>query len=770
MPEPDYQTRVHAEPETASAERGPQSSLDPFEALAAAQAQADEWRRASMTDDERIDAFGSEVVHLARGRLAENAAYLGGPVRNRYRGGSAPAHLETLRAITAEYDALLTQGAGLYHQLEQNALHWHALLTEPPHGDGTLDRKYVSQLAWHRDHRDVLTDELLTHTVQVDALLAGHPEAWLLVSRQDEAGSAFVGAAPDESTYVDQLAHLDDETAARLIHQRLDEVLLAIQDADERIASGDIDPLDLGRAVDDALGQTDAYTASVVQRVRDERAASRNRTALVIAGIDVALFVGGLVAGGPIGVALEAGAVGLAGTAAAVSLEDALDQFALARTHLDPNQALAAGGENDALFWGALEMALTTLDAFGLFRAMGTLDAVRKARAARRVTDAGHAAGELAAVEVRLGDELHHLRAFKLHDGRAQIVLCSTCGPLLDKVDTALAGDMPDGLRARLTALRAETVALESRLADLSPEQARDQLNSLVARVQAVQVGSPGCGALCGLADLRVAFRTPTSDAVSAFSRRYPAGDAKTLEAWLTNMESLGGQAHRGARVDLAGLDPPGVLADVAAHPNISGLDEWLDSARGDLLGPLEPMQSYDYLNELREARKAAERGPVQVGEFELPRTTDGGAPGPSADLVDGGGRFVEVKTVRRPISGPAGIRSQLNKAGQKLVDLAPGAQCDVVLYARLGPKLSQPKRIGDRVRRVLPDGRQVSRPAAGGPEVADGHFAEQVVRDLNRGRLSSGTERIERLTIRLDEGSLTVRQHNGQWSVEGHD
>ncbi|MDJ0703751.1 MAG: hypothetical protein QNJ46_10765, partial [Leptolyngbyaceae cyanobacterium MO_188.B28] len=113
-----------------------------------------------------------------------------------------------------------------------------------------------------------------------------------------------------------------------------------------------------------------------------------------------------------------------------------------------------------------------------------------------------------ATTPVRIGGEDHSLTPRQLPNGEVSLILCSVCGPYIDRIDRLLQSDLAPDIRARLKGMKADVDLLENRIArgDISEGDLDVELNRVANELQELEARYPELGK--PLTDAEVPKRT----------------------------------------------------------------------------------------------------------------------------------------------------------------------------------------------------------------------------------------------------------------------
>ncbi|MEZ6184007.1 MAG: hypothetical protein R3F62_03235 [Planctomycetota bacterium] len=310
--------------------------------------------------------FELDVRRAALAALDANQALLAerAPL---YTGPDAAANLATLRARVDDLDGLLTQSAGLMHELvwiDRERAQAARLMNGGPVEIADANR-IMERLA--REEAELVA-ALIETSEAMDALTVAYPEAARFVELDVGLDLAFTHTELPGQVARSTL-EADDALALEQIAEAFVEVDRSIERAREGLTSGRIPAYALTRtaeAVLEALWEEDPLAAGLAEEEleRWRSQAANRRTALAVA--EVGLLAGAVFTGGTLTTVLRLGSGVAAFGLTADYVVDARRTSLLAETHLDPHEGFVAQSEAreatlDAVVAGALQAASAAL-------------------------------------------------------------------------------------------------------------------------------------------------------------------------------------------------------------------------------------------------------------------------------------------------------------------------------------------------------------------------------------------------------------------------
>ena len=304
-------------------------------------------------------SFEDQVRQTALRSLEANQALLAQRA-TLYTGPDAEANLAALRGRVADLDGLLTQSAGLMHELIWIGRE-RGQAARLMNG-GPVEIAEANRLTSRLDlEEERLVAALIATSEAMQALNEAYPEAGRFLDLDPGLDMAFAYTELPAEVATPNLVG-DDAAALEQIAGTFADVDRAIERAREGIESGSTPAYALTRtaeAVLASLAEEDPLAAGLAELELEEwRAQEENRRAL-LAAADVALLAGAVFTGGTLSTALFVGS-GVASTALTADyFVDARRTRTLAETHPDPHQGLARQSEAreatlDAVVAGAL--------------------------------------------------------------------------------------------------------------------------------------------------------------------------------------------------------------------------------------------------------------------------------------------------------------------------------------------------------------------------------------------------------------------------------
>jgi hypothetical protein len=258
--------------------------------------------------------------------------------------------------------------------------------------------------------------------------------------------------------------------------------------------------------------------------------------------------------------------------------------------------------------------------------------------------------------------------------------------------------------------------------------------------------------------------------ALQAFTRRYPHGDRQALESLLADLRADGPIASRVRGLDLATIDPAALIERLIKDPRIIDFDQWLHENRGSMEAAIHGVDGrLDHLSELREAEVRLQAlppdGVMSVAENEIPGTDR------YADLKSNDA-YVEVKTVREPLTAWLGVTGQLSNALQKFSKVEDdGRDREAVVYVVLDPRLHEGIAHGNVRTRYL-DGDLLRNRIDTGEPIHSEPFWQPLEEWINNLAMkipvdNPGILKADRVHVRCDGGvSATLERRGAQWAL----
>jgi len=279
-----------------------------------------------------------------------------------YQGPDAAVHLAELRDRADDLDALLTQAAGLLHELTW--LQRERSMAAAQSGDLVPNAPVTLHLQEQRfrEQEEQLAAALIQTSEAISALNAAYPEVSRFVDVSPGLDLALRGMTTFPADVATPTLHPDDERALRQLEREFASIDRDIDRTRGRIESGWLGNwrlVGVGEAVLEALREQDPEAAAQAEAELAQWQRQRERREAWFAAGEIALIAGAVFSGGTLSAVLGWSARIGAFAIAADQIGGAITTQRLANTHPDQHEGLASQADAqretmDAVVLGAL--------------------------------------------------------------------------------------------------------------------------------------------------------------------------------------------------------------------------------------------------------------------------------------------------------------------------------------------------------------------------------------------------------------------------------